>query len=197
MIDGAPQSNPTPGTVPDSGRWTIDASHSFILFSVEHFTIAFARGIASGPTGTITIGENLADTRVEAVIDATTITTANPNRDEKMLGPDLLDVKNFPTIDFLSESITARGDNRYLMTGNLTLHGVTMPVDLDLVYNGTITDTRGRTRMGLTAVTVIRRDEFGAGEWGYVEFTAGLFMVPHTVKITLDIEAIRDVPEGQ
>jgi len=109
--------------LPESGSWTIDSVHSFVTFSVEHFSIAFARGIAAGPTGTITIASDVTESTVEASIDASTLTTANAARDEKILGPDVLDVGQFPTIDFSASGLRPNGEHSYLLNGHLTLHG--------------------------------------------------------------------------
>src|ERR1700722_301764 len=83
---------------PEPGRWTIDAVHSFVSFSVLHMNVSYARGVAVGPTGTITIAANLLDSSVEAMIDASTLTTLNGDRDAKMRGLDLLDVDRYKTI---------------------------------------------------------------------------------------------------
>ncbi len=185
-----------PTELPEAGSWTIDSVHSFVAFSVEHYTIAVARGIAAGPTGTITIAPEITESSVEAVIDATTVTMGNAGRDEKVLGPDVLDVEHFKTIEFRSRALSPVGDHHYALDGELTLHGVTKPISLDLVFNGIVEDSRGLTRLGLSATTEIRRDEFGSGEWAHRALDTGGFMVPHEVKFTLDLEATKDVPES-
>ncbi len=177
---------------PEPGRWTIDAVHSFVSFSVLHMNVSHARGIAVGPTGTITIAANLLDSSVEATIDASTLTTLNPVRDAKMRGSELLDVDRYPTIDFVSTGLWSSGENYYELGGQLTIHGVTKNVSLDLVFNGVVTDTWGMRRLGITATTEVARDDFGAGEWGHVLMPGGGFMVPHDLKVTLDIEATKD-----
>jgi polyisoprenoid-binding protein YceI len=185
-----------PKGLPEPGTWTIDTVHSFVAFSVEHFTVAFARGISSGPTGSITIAEDPTASEVEAVIDVSTITTGNAARDEKIQGPDVLDIEHFKTIDFRSNSLRELGENHYALDGELTLHGVTRPVTLDLTVNGVVEDTWGKTRLGLTATTDLQRDEFGSGDWGHRALAAGGFMVPHSVQVTLEIEATKDEPEA-
>jgi hypothetical protein len=74
----------------------------------------------------------------------------------------------------------------------LTIHGITRDVSLDLVFNGVVTDTWGKQRLGVTATTELSRDDFGAGEWGHDVLPGGGFMVPHRLKVTLDIEATKD-----
>jgi polyisoprenoid-binding protein YceI len=187
---------PAPLDLPEAGSWTIDSVHSFVTFTVEHYTIAFARGIAAGPTGTITIDSDVTNSSVDASIDATTVTTANEARDAKILGPDVLDVEKFPTIDFHSHGLRPAGDHRYVLDGHLTLHGVTQPVELDLAFNGIVEDSWGNSRLGLSASTELNRDQFGSGEWANRALVTGGFMVPHEVKINLEIEATKDVPES-
>ena len=177
---------------PEPGRWTIDTVHSFVSFRVLHMNVSYARGVAVGPTGTITIAANLLDSSVEATIDASTLTTLNPVRDAKIRGPELLDVDRHSTIDFISTGLWSSGENYYELGGQLTIHGVTKDVSLDLVFNGVVTDTWGTRRLGVTATTELSRDDFGAGEWGHVMAPGGGFMVPHNLKVTLDIEATKD-----
>ena len=187
---------PAPLDLPEAGSWTIDSTHSFVAFTVEHYTVAFARGIAAGPSGTIIIDPDITKSSVDASIDATTVTSANAGRDEKILGPDLLDVEHFKTIDFRSQSLHEDGDHRYRLDGELTLHGETRPVSLDLTFNGIVVDGWGKTRLGLSASTELNRDDFGTGNWAHRALETGGFMVPHEVKINLEIEATKDEPES-
>jgi polyisoprenoid-binding protein YceI len=180
---------------PEPGRWTIDSVHSFVSFNVLHMSVSYARGMAVGPAGTITIEPNLLESTVEATIDVSTLTTLNPVRDAKMRGRELLDIQRYPTIDFASTGLFSSGENYYELSGRLTIHGVTKDVSLDLVFNGVVTDTWGKRRLGVTATTELSRDDFGAGEWGHVLLPAGGFMVPHHLRVTLDIEATKDEEE--
>lgn len=182
---------------PVAGTWTIDAVHSVVSFTVEHFTVAVARGIAAGPTGTITIGDDLAASSVTASIDARTLTTANPVRDGKIQGPDVLDVDNHPTIDFTSKALRLEAGGSRLLDGELTLRGVTRPVTLEITYRGTVTDIWSKERMGMTVTTEIRRSDFGAGDWGHVALAGGGFMVPDNVRVTMEIESTLDVPDAE
>ena len=114
---GKTMTNPTPEDFPphyerpEPGRWTLDAIHSFVSFSVLHMNISYARGVAAGPTGTITIAPNLLDSSVEATIDASTLTTLDPLRDAKMRGSELLDVDRYGTIDFASTGLWPSGEH--------------------------------------------------------------------------------------
>jgi len=180
--------------LPEPGTWTIDSTHSFVAFTVKHFTIALARGIASGPTGTITIAEDPVSSSVRASIDVSTLTTASSARDEKILGPDVLDAERYPTIDFVSTGLRVVSQGKYQLDGYLTIHGITRPQTLDLTVNGVITDVWNKARLGLTATTKISRSDFDVQKFGYVALAAGGFMVPDAVVVTLEIEATRDEP---
>lgn len=179
-------------TLPEPGSWTIDSLHSFVTFTVEHFTVNLARGLASGPAGTIHIAPDLLSSSVTATIDVATLTTGNSMRDKEVLGPRVLDVEAYPTIEFSSRALTESARGSYALAGDLTIHGVTRPVTLDVVLHGVITDTWGKNRLGLTATTEIKRSDFGVLEFGHVPLAAGGFMVPDAVGIALDIEATRD-----
>jgi polyisoprenoid-binding protein YceI len=182
--------------MPEPGSWTIDAVHSFVAFTVEHFTVALARGIAAGPSGVIVVADDVLRSTVRASIGVSTLTTANPSRDDKITGPDVLDAARFPTIEFTSTELRPAGPERYALDGDLTIRDVTRPVTLDLVVHGVIPDTWGKRRLGLTATTDIQRSDYGAGEWGHRALLSGGFMVPDTVSVTLEIEATLDIPEG-
>jgi polyisoprenoid-binding protein YceI len=179
-------------TLPEPGTWTIDQMHSFVVFAVEHFTVALAQGISAGPKGTITIAPDPLSSSVQASIDAATITTASAMRDERIHGPDVLDVAQYPTIDFVSRSVTETGPGSYGVHGDLTMHGITKPVTLDLTVRGVITDTWNKTRMGLAATTTIKRSDYDVLKFGHVALAAGGFMVPDSLRVTLEIEATRD-----
>ena len=182
--------------MPEPGSWTIDAVHSFVAFTVEHFTVALARGIAAGPSGVIVVADDVLRSTVRASIDVSTLTTANASRDEKITGPDVLDAARFPTIEFTSTELRPAGPERYALDGDLTIRDVTRAVTLDLVVHGVIPDVWGKRRLGLTATTDIQRSDYGAGEWGHRALLSGGFMVPDTVSVTLEIEATLDIPEG-
>jgi polyisoprenoid-binding protein YceI len=182
--------------LPEPGRWVIDPVHSFVTFSVWHLAVAHARGMATGPSGVITISPELLDSSVEASIDAGTLTTLHPVRDAKLRGPELLEVDRFASIDFVSTGMWPAGEHYYELGGRLSLHGVTRDISLDLVLNGVVADTWGKRRLGVTASTELSREDFGVGAWGRVVLPAGGFMVPGRVKVTLDIEATRDDGDG-
>jgi len=170
------------------GTWTIDASHSEAGFTTRHAGIAKVRGSVAITEGTIVVGDDVASSSVTAVLDPTTIDTRDANRDGHLRSADFFDVESFPTWTFTSTSVTARGDD-FVVTGDLTIHGVTKSVELDLEFNGTATDPFGNARAGFSASTEISRKDFGL-TWNAALETGG-FLVSDNVKISLEISAIK------
>lgn len=177
---------------PEPGTWTIDPVHSFVQFTVRHFGVAWARGISNGPTGKITLAENPVDSKVEASIDASTVASGHPMRDNELRGPKVLDVEKFPTIDFVSSSLKPKGGDRFDLDGQLTLHGVTRPVTLDVTFNGHLVDTFNKKRLGISATTELHRNDFEIGQFGSVPLSSGGIMVPDEVTVTLELEATKE-----
>jgi polyisoprenoid-binding protein YceI len=170
------------------GTWTVDASHSSVGFSVRHLMVAKVRGRFGAFTGTITIGENVLDSSLEASVDTTTINTDDEGRDAHLRGADFFDVENFPAMTLVSTSISPKGDD-YLLNANLTIKGVTKPVTFVLEFDGVTTDPWGNTKAGFSAETEINRKDWGLDF--NVALDAGGVLVGEKVKIQLDIEAAR------
>jgi polyisoprenoid-binding protein YceI len=118
-------------------QWNIDASHSNLQFSVRHLVITKVRGAFRSYRGTLELDDNddLALARVDVSIDAASIDTAEPKRDEHLRSSDFLDVAAHPTLQFQSRSIIREGA-RYRVTGDLTIRGVTRSVVLDAEFQG-------------------------------------------------------------
>ena len=171
-----------------TGTWVIDPSHSEAGFTTRHAGIAKVRGSVAITEGTIVIGEDLTTSSVTAVLDPTTIDTRDANRDGHLRSADFFDTESFPTWSFVSTSVAAKGDD-YVLTGELTIHGVTRTVELALEFNGTATDPFGNARAGFSATTEISRKDFGL-TWNAALETGG-FLVSDNVKIALEISAIK------
>src|SRR5215204_3451775 len=127
------------------GTWTIDPSHSEAGF-------AKVRGSVAITEGTIVIGDDLTTSSVTAVLDPATIDTRDAGRDGHLRTADFFDVENFSTWTFTSTSVVAKGSD-YVLTGDLTIHGVTRTVELGLEFNGIATDPFGNVRAGFSAAT--------------------------------------------
>lgn len=167
--------------------WTLDRSHSSIEFSVMHMVIAEATGRFNDFTVSMTTsGDDFTAATIEAVIKTASISTDNDYRDNDLRGPDFFDTEKYPTATFRSTKWEKAGENRYKVTGDLTIRDRTRPVVLDVTYFGSITDPRGGTRAGWKAETTIDRFEFGT-VWNKTLETGGL-VVSKDVKLTIRLE---------
>jgi len=171
--------------------WQIDPAHNNVEFTVRHMMISNVKGQFQKTSGTITAnGADPASAKIDATIDATSIDTRVDRRDAHLKSPDFLDVAKFPTITFKSTKVEAAGPGKWKVTGDLTLHGVTKPVVLDVEGTGApIHDPMGNTRAGASATTKIRRSDFGL-IWNKA-LEAGGVMVGDEVAISIDLEAIK------
>jgi polyisoprenoid-binding protein YceI len=172
-----------------AATWTIDPAHSTIAFSVRHMMVSNVRGTFSTFSGTVT-GDpaSPANAVIEATIEATSIDTKESKRDAHLRGPDFLDAAKFPNITFKSTKIEPAGDGKFKVTGDLTLHGVTKPVVLDVEGpSASIKDPYGNTRAGASATTKIDRKDFGI-TWSK-NMDGGGLVVGDEISITIDVEA--------
>ncbi|MCL7488899.1 MAG: YceI family protein [Desulfobulbaceae bacterium] len=172
-------------------KWNIDPDHSVAAFNVVHLTIARVRGQFNKLSGTLQFSSSdKSDLSLEVVIDAAGIYTGILQRDEHLSSPDFFDVATFPTIRFRSTDIETEGRNQAKLTGQLTIHGISRQVTLDAFFTGPVSspeDLGGETAMGLSARTLINREDFGM-TWN-VPLPGGAVMVGREIEILLDIEA--------
>jgi polyisoprenoid-binding protein YceI len=171
-------------------RWNIDSAHSGVHFSVRHMVIAKVRGGFSRFQGAIDFDPEQPETaKVAVTIDATSIDTREPKRDEHLRSADFFDVATYPQLVFESTAVEPTGDGALRVRGNLTIHGVTRPVVLDTEYLGLGKDPWGQTRVAFQAKTTINRKDFGLG-WNQVLETGGV-LVGDKVEIALDVQAVQ------
>jgi polyisoprenoid-binding protein YceI len=174
-------------------QWTIDAHHSSAQFAVKHLMISTVRGQFHGITGTILWDDkDITKSTVEATIDATTINTNEPKRDEHLKSADFFDVAKYPTITFKSTSVKQAGEGKLEVAGNLTMHGVTKPVTL--AVEGPAKESKdpwGNIKTGATATTKLNRKDFGLG-WNKALETGGV-VVSDEVAITIELEMNKKV----
>ena len=172
------------------GTYEIDSSHSSAQFSVKHLMISNVRGEFSKVSGSVVYDPtNPAATKIDAVIDATTINTREEKRDAHLKSSDFFDTDNFPTLTFTSKQVR-ESNGRLQVKGDLTMRGVTREVVLNIDGpTPEIKDPWGNTRIGATATTKINRKDWGLG-WNQV-LEAGGIAVGEEVTITLDIEATK------
>ncbi len=171
--------------------WQIDSSHTSVEFTVRHMMISNVKGQFQKTTGTITAnGNDPASAKVDVTIDASSVDTRVERRDAHLKSPDFLDVAKFPTITFKSTKVEAVGPNKWTMTGDLTIHGVTRPVVLDVEGSGPPIQVMGHTRAGASATGKIKRSDFGL-TWNKALETGGV-LVGDDIAISIDVEAVKE-----
>jgi polyisoprenoid-binding protein YceI len=180
----------TVATVAAPVTWSIDPSHTSIEFSVKHMMITTVKGRFTGITGSIVEHpQGHSFSAVEAVIDAATVDTRDERRDAHLRSQDFFHVEEHPTLTFKSTRVEQLSDNHLRVTGDLTIRGTTRQVVLDTVINGRGNTPFGTQVWGFTAETSINRKDFGL-TWN-VGLETGGFLVGDTVKIVLDVEAVK------
>jgi polyisoprenoid-binding protein YceI len=143
--------------------WTVDKAHSRLGFNITHLSVAELGGTFNSIDAKLTSAKpDFTDAVVELTADVNSINTDNEQRDGHLKTPDFFDAAKFPNLTFKSTSFQKVGDKKFKVSGNLTLHGVTKPVVLDVVFNGTSTNPMSKkTIAGFKITGVIKRSDFG------------------------------------
>lgn len=171
--------------------WQIDPDHSSFQFKVRHMMASNVRGSFSKVTGMVIFNDDhISNSKGEAIIEAASINTGHAKRDEHLRSADFFDVARYPTLTFVSKQVTSSGSDRLRVTGDLTIHGVTREIVLD-VQGPTpeVKDPGANFRRGLSVNTKINRKDFGL-TWSKVLETGGL-VVGDEVEISVEIELVR------
>lgn len=163
------------------GTWALDPAHTSAAFTVRHAGISKARGQFTDIEGELVVAEGGEDLAFTATLKTESVSTSNPDRDAHLKSADFFDVENNPTITFRSTEL--KGDTLH---GELTINGITKPVELDFTYEGAATDPFGVYRAGFTGETTISRKEFGL-TWN-AALEAGGVLVADSVKISIEAE---------
>jgi polyisoprenoid-binding protein YceI len=171
--------------------WNIDPAHSSAQFAVRHMGISTVRGEFRKVSGTASYDPaNPGKTMIEAAIDATTVDTRVDMRDKDLRSPNFLDVEKYPTITFKSKRTDSAGAGKLKITGDLTIHGVTKEVVLDVDGpSAPVKDPRGNSHMGASASTKINRRDFGVN--------GAPTMAGDELTITIDTELVKSSPAAQ
>lgn len=166
----------------------IDKAHSEVTFQVRHL-LTRVRGRFSDFTGTIEYDEeNPERSLVNVQVQAASIDTNERDRDVHLRSTDFFDVDKFAALTFRSTGIRPRGANRFDLTGDLTIHGVTRPVTFDVSFLGKAKDPWGAERIAFEAETIVNRKDFGL-TWNAALETGG-FLVGDEVKISVSVQAV-------
>jgi polyisoprenoid-binding protein YceI len=174
-----------------TNTYDIDPTHSSAHFKARHLMISWVRGEFTKVSGKATFDDaNPAASSVTAEIDVNSINTREPDRDKHLLSADFLDAANYPAIKFQSTSVVRDGNGEYKLNGDLTIRGITHPVELEVdSVTPEIKDPWGFFRRGAAATTKISRKEFGAAFHQVLE-TGGV-VVGDEVQISIDVELVR------
>jgi polyisoprenoid-binding protein YceI len=174
-----------PGYV--AGTWAIDPAHSEVAFSVRHMMLSKVRGRFGTFSGTITTGATVAESTASADIELASITTGNDQRDAHVRSPEFFGTDEHPLMTFRSTGVRSEGDH-WIISGDLSLKGITRPVELRTELLGIGPDAYGGTRAGFSATTAINRHDFDVNWNAAIE--GGGVVVGERVDITLDIQAV-------
>src|ERR1700730_230119 len=186
VIAASQSTKPTP--------WQIDPAHSAAHFSVRHLMISNVRGEFTNISGSALIDPaDLSNSSVEVTIQAASLSTREPQRDEHLRSADFFDVAKYPALTFRSKRIESLGAEYFKLVGDLTIHGVTKEVTFDIEGpTPAIKDPWGNVRAGVTGSTKINRKDFGL-VWNALTETGGV-VVGDEVKITIEAELIQKSP---
>lgn len=171
--------------------WKVDPDHSSANFTVKHMGIADVAGSISDVHGTITLyGEKQDPLKLELTIGLATIYTGVEKRDTHLKSPDFLEVAEYPTIVFQSKALPRQAQGKYKLIGDLTLHGVTQPVELELIgLNKEVVDPWDNIRRGAKIVGSFDRRDFGIIY--NAELEGGDLLIDNEVAIEVDLEFIQ------
>ena len=174
-------------------KWNIDPMHSEVQFRIKHLVISTVTGSFGKFSATVeTEGDNFETAQIHFSADASSISTGNEQRDGHLKSPDFFDVGQFPTIDFISTGIKKSGENKFLVTGNFTMHGISKSIQLEAEFGGTMKDPYGNIKIGFEVRGKINRKDFGL-HWNAATETGGV-VVSDEVKIECNVEFAKVVP---
>jgi polyisoprenoid-binding protein YceI len=168
--------------------WNVDTSHSGLHFSVRHMMIAKVRGSFNQWSGVITLDDDFAKSSVQMSAEVKSIDTGEAKRDGHLVSPDFFDAEKFPKLTFTSKRVEGKGGS-FKVAGDLTLHGVTKEVTLEVSSEGSGKDPWGNERQGFSARGHIQRSDFGL-KWNQALETGGV-LVGEKVDIEVEISAVK------
>jgi polyisoprenoid-binding protein YceI len=174
-----------------ASTWQIDPDHSSFQFKVRHLTVSNVKGEFNKTRGAVTMDDrDITHLKVDVTIDAASVNTNHAKRDEHLRSPDFFDVIKYPTITFVSKKVIQADMTRLRVIGDLTIHGVTREVTVDVEGpTGEVKDPWGNFRRGATATAKINRRDFGI-TWNK-DLDTGGFLVGEEVEIYLEVELIK------
>ena len=174
--------------LPTPGMWRVDPGHAEVAFIGRHFGLTKIRGRFTGVSGAVTIASDIAESVVSVDIDMASVSSGDQARDDHLRSADFFDVDHHPVATFRSTGVQADGPTGTL-AGELTIKGVTRPIDLDVEFLGATRDPWGNERTVFTAATTVNREDWGL-TWNML-LEAGGLLVSKEIRIEIEIELIR------
>jgi polyisoprenoid-binding protein YceI len=154
-------------TAVQAGNYAIDSSHTLVQFTVNHFGISDYFGTSPGATGTLTIDpKNIASAKLNVTVPVRSLSTTNATLDKELVSADWFDAATYPSLHFVSTKVTRTGANAALITGDLTMHGVTKPITLVATFDAAAVNPLSKAyTLGFKATGVIKRSQFGVSKY--------------------------------
>ena len=179
----------TQTALPQAGTWSLDTTHTDVSFTARHLMVTKVRGRFPLQAGEVTITENPLESSVVATLDVAGVHSGEQGRDDHLRNADFFEVEKYPTITFVSTSAEQKGDDDFVLSGDLTIKGVTKPVSIEFERTGAAVDPWGNFRVGFEGKTKIDRTDWG------VDFNAPLgaggLVISEKVNLEFDIAAVR------
>jgi polyisoprenoid-binding protein YceI len=174
--------------IPVAGVYSIDPAHTSVEFVGRHLMITKVRGRLPEVSGMITVAEDPEQSHVDVEIGVAGLDTGNADRDMQLRGADFFDVENHPTMTFRSTKVEATRTDAWLVTGDLTVRGVTHPIALQVDFDGASASPLGDQRIAFSAAAEINREDWGL-TWNMALETGGV-LVGKKVAIELNVQAV-------
>ncbi|MCI4671636.1 MAG: YceI family protein [Bacteroidia bacterium] len=170
--------------------WGFDAVHSNVGFSITHLVISEVDGSFAKYEGKLTTSkEDFTDANIDFSIDVASINTGNEKRDGHLTSPDFFDAANHPKITFKGKSMKKVKGNKYKLTGDLSMKGVTKEVELDVKYSGTVQDPYGNTKAGFKITGELNRFDYGL-KWDAAT-ESGNLVVSKEVELDINVQLVK------
>ena len=171
-------------------NWSVDPTHSEVGFKVKHMMFTNVSGkFDTFEANAVTDGEQFENAQISFSANADSVNTGNADRDKHLVGGDFFDAEQFPKLEFKSTSFQKKGEDNYEMKGDLTLHGVTKNIALDVEYGGIGKDPWGNLKAGFTISGKFNRKDFGLN-WN-AALEAGGVLVSDEVRLNADIQMVK------
>ena len=173
------------------GRWSVDPAHTKVGFVARHMMVTKVRGSFTDYSADIIVADDPLQSTINVEVQMASVNTGDDTRDGHLRTNDFFDIENHPTMTLRSTGFERKGDD-FVMHTELTIKGITKPVDFDLEFGGVAQDPWGGTRAGFEASAVVNRKDWGI-EWN-APLEAGGLLVGDKVTLELDVELVKDAP---